>query len=221
MSMIKVLVVDNHQIVRDGIFALLTKETDMEIVGELSSGEELFEKLENIQPDVIIMDIALPNMSGIDVAMRLKREYSDVKVIMFSSYTDAESIFNSIQAGVKGFLPKDSSRDHLVEAIRTVHKGMEYMSEKIPNTIVMEYIKMSEKTKGDKFSQSKVKALTDREKQILTHIAEGHPNREIGKMLFISARTVETHKNNILRKLELRSTIDLVKFAIKNKMVAL
>ncbi len=221
MSMIKVLVVDNHQIVRDGIFALLTKETDMEIVGELSSGEELFEKLENIQPDVIIMDIALPNMSGIDVAMRLKREYSDVKVIMFSSYTDAESIFNSIQAGVKGFLPKDSSRDHLVEAIRTVYKGMEYMSEKIPNTIVMEYIKMSEKSKGDRCAQSRVKVLTDREKQILTHIAEGHPNREIGKMLFISARTVETHKNNILRKLELRSTIDLVKFAIKNKMVAL
>ncbi|PID88906.1 MAG: DNA-binding response regulator [Bacteroidia bacterium] len=221
MSMIKVLVVDNHQIVRDGIFALLTKETDMEIVGELSTGEEVFEKLESIQPDVIIMDIDLPNMSGIDVAMRLKREYLDVKVIMFSSYTDAESIFNSIQAGVKGFLPKNSSRDHLVEAIRTVHKGMEYMSEKIPNTIVMEYIKMSEKAKGDKFSQSRARALTDREKQILTHIAEGHPNREIGKMLFISARTVETHKNNILRKLELRSTIDLVKFAIKNKMVAL
>ncbi len=221
MSMIKVLVVDNHQIVRDGIFALLTKQTDIEIVGEVSNGKELFEKLETVTPDIVVMDIVLPEVSGIDVAITLKIEYPDIKVIMFSSYTDAESIFYSIQAGVKGFLPKDSSRDHLVEAIRTVHKGMEYMSEKIPNTIVMEYIKMSDKAKGDKFSQTRVKSLTDRERQILMHIAEGYPNREIGKMLYISARTVETHKNNILRKLELRSTIDLVKFAIKNKMVAL
>ncbi len=221
MSMIKVLVVDNHQIVRDGIFALLTKQTDIEIIGEVSNSDELFEQLDTVIPDIVIMEIALPKTSGIEVAMTLKREYPDIKVIMFSSYTDAESVFNSIQAGVKGFLPKDSSRDQLVEAIRTVHKGMEYMSEKIPNTIVMEYIKMSEKNKGDRFSESRGKSLTDREKQILMHIAEGYPNREIGKMLYISARTVETHKNNILRKLELRSTIDLVKFAIKNKMVEL
>lgn len=221
MNKIKVLLVDDHQIVRDGIFALLMKETDIEIVGEAANGDELFEKLEFIKPDIIILDISLPKMSGIDIAMILKRDYFDIKVIMFSSYTDAESIFNSIQAGVKGFLPKDSARDHLIEAIRTVHKGMEYMSEKIPNTIVMEYINMSEKTKTDKFAENRLRVLTDREIQILTHIAEGHPNREIGKMLYISGRTVETHKNNILRKLELRSTIDLVKFAIKNKLVTL
>ncbi len=221
MSRIKVLVLDNHQIVRDGIFAVLTQQTDIEIVGEVSNSNELFEQLETVCPDIVIMEIALPKTSGIDVAMTLKRDYPDIKVIIFSAYTDAESIFNSIQAGVKGFLPKESSRDHLVEAIRTVHKGMEYMSEKIPNTIVMEYIKMSEKNKGDKFFESRAKTLTSREREILMHIAEGYPNREIGKMLFISARTVETHKNNILRKLELRSTIDLVKFAIKNKMVEL
>ncbi len=221
MSRIKVLVLDNHQIVRDGIFAVLTKQADIEIVGEMSNSDELFEKLETVHPDIVIMEIALPKRSGIDVAMTLKRDYPDIKVIVFSAYTDAESVFNSIQAGVKGFLPKDSSRDHLVEAIRTVYKGMEYMSEKIPNTIVMEYIKMSEKNKGDRLSETKGKMLTDREREILMHIASGYPNREIGKMLFISARTVETHKNNILRKLELRSTIDLVKFAIKNKMVEL
>ncbi len=220
MNKIKVLLVDDHQIVRDGIFALLIKEHDIEIVGEASNGDELFEKLKFIKPDIIILDISLPKMSGIEIASILKKDYPNIRIIVFSSYTDEETIFKSIRAGAKGFLPKDSMREDLVEAIEKVYQGFEYLSEKIPNTIIMDYIKKTG-TKEDKYNNTKLGNLTKREREILKLIADGLSYKEIGAELFISVRTVETHKNNILQKLELKSTIDLVKFAIKNDLIDL
>lgn len=220
MSKIKVLLVDDHQIVRDGIFALLIKEHEIEIVGEASNGDELFEKLKFIKPDIIILDISLPKMSGIEIAGILSKDYPQIRIIVFSSYTDEETIFKSIRAGAKGFLPKDSMREDLVEAIKKVNQGFEYLSEKIPNTILMDYIKKSGHQE-EKFNNSKLGSLTKREREILKLIAEGMSYKEIGNELFISVRTVETHKNNILQKLELKSTIDLVKFAIKNDLIDL
>jgi len=220
MSKIKVLLVDDHQIVRDGIFALLIKEHDIEIVGEASNGDELFEKLKFIKPDIIILDISLPKMSGIEIAGILTKDFPQIRIIVFSSYTDEETIFKSIRAGAKGFLPKDSMREDLVDAIKKVHQGFEYLSDKIPNTILMDYIKKAG-SQEEKFNNSKLSSLTKREREILKLIAEGMSYKEIGTELFISVRTVETHKNNILQKLELKSTIDLVKFAIKNDLIDL
>lgn len=220
MSKIKVLLVDDHQIVRDGIFALLIKEHDIEIVGEASNGDELFEKLKFIKPDIIILDISLPKMSGIEIAGILTKDFPQIRIIVFSSYTDEETIFKSIRAGAKGFLPKDSMREDLVEAIKKVHQGFEYLSEKIPNTILMDYIKKAG-NQEEKFNNSRLGNLTKREREILKLIADGMSYKEIGNELFISVRTVETHKNNILQKLELKSTIDLVKFAIKNDLIDL
>lgn len=220
MSKIKVLLVDDHQIVRDGIFALLIKEHDIEIVGEASNGDELFEKLKFIKPDIIILDISLPKMSGIEIAGILSKDFPDIRIIVFSSYTDEETIFKSIRAGAKGFLPKDSMREDLVEAIKKVNQGFEYLSDKIPNTILMDYIKKAG-SQEEKFNNSKLSSLTKREREILKLIAEGMSYKEIGNELFISVRTVETHKNNILQKLELKSTIELVKFAIKNDLIDL
>jgi DNA-binding NarL/FixJ family response regulator len=220
MSKIKVLLVDDHQIVRDGIFALLIKEHDIEIVGEASNGDELFEKLKFIKPDIIILDISLPKMSGIEIAGILSKDFPQIRIIVFSSYTDEETIFKSIRAGAKGFLPKDSMREDLVDAIKKVHQGFEYLSDKIPNTILMDYIKKAG-SQEEKFNNSKLSSLTKREREILKLIAEGMSYKEIGTELFISVRTVETHKNNILQKLELKSTIDLVKFAIKNDLIDL
>lgn len=220
MSKIRVLLVDDHQIVRDGIFALLIKEHDIDIVGEASNGDELFEKLKFINPDIIILDISLPKMSGIEIAGILSRDYPQIRIIVFSSYTDEETIFKSIRAGARGFLPKDSMREDLVAAIHKVYQGFEYLSEKIPNTILMDYIKKVG-NKEEKFSNSRLSNLTKREREILKLIADGLSYKEIGNELFISVRTVETHKNNILQKLELKSTIDLVKFAIKNDLIDL
>ncbi len=220
MNKIKVLLVDDHQIVRDGIFALLIKEHEIEIVGEASNGDELFEKLKFIKPEIIILDISLPKMSGIEIAAILSRDYPHIRIIVFSSYTDEETIFKSIRSGAKGFLPKDSMREDLVTAIKKVHQGFEYLSDKIPNTILMDYIKKSSSAE-DKFNNLKLSNLTKREREILKLIAEGLSYKEIGSELYISVRTVETHKNNILQKLELKSTIDLVKFAIKNDLIDL
>jgi DNA-binding NarL/FixJ family response regulator len=220
MNKIKVLLVDDHQIVRDGIFALLIKEHQIEIVGEAANGDELFEKLDYISPHIIILDISLPKMSGIEIAGILTKDYPKIKIIVFSSYTDEETIFKSIRAGAKGFLPKDSMREDLVDAIKKVHQGFEYLSDKIPNTILMDYIKKTG-SQEEKFNNSKLSVLTKREREILKLIAEGMSYKEIGKDLFISVRTVETHKNNIIQKLELKSTIDLVKFAIKNDLIDL
>ncbi len=220
MDKIKVLLVDDHQIVRDGIFALLIKEREIEIVGEASNGDDLFEKLKFIKPNIIILDISLPKMSGIEIAEILTKDYPDIHIIIFSSYTDEETIYKSIRAGAKGFLPKDSVRGDLVEAIKKVNQGFEYLSKKIPNTIIIDYIKNSE-NKKNKYNNSKLSNLTKREKEILKLIADGLSYKEIGEKLFISVRTVETHKNNMLQKLDLKSTIDLVKFAIKNELINL
>lgn len=220
MSKIKVLLVDDHQIVRDGIFALLIKEHDIEIVGEAANGDELFEKLKFIKPDIIILDISLPKITGIEIAGILTKDFPQIRIIVFSSYTDEETIFKSIRAGAKGFLPKDSLREDLVDAIHKVNQGFEYLSEKIPNTIIMDYINKAG-NKDEKYNNSRLSNLTKREREILKLIADGLSYKEVGNELFISVRTVETHKNNILQKLELKSTIDLVKFAIKNDLIDL
>ncbi|MEA3504840.1 MAG: response regulator transcription factor [Bacteroidota bacterium] len=219
MKTIKVILVDDHPIVRDGIFAALIKENEIEIVGEASNGDELFAFLENnSSADVILLDISMPKLSGIEITKILREKNSTIKILIFSSHTDEDSIFNSIRAGANGYLPKDSMRTELVTAIKEVYAGNEFLSESIPNTILMKYIK---KAKNDNFNEDKTKLLTKRELEILKNIAEGLHYKAIGEKLFISARTVETHKNNIMQKLHIKTTIELVKYAIKNKLIEL
>jgi len=217
MNTIKLILVDDHPVVRDGIFASLIKEKEIEIVGEASNGDELFSLLENnTKADVILLDISMPKQSGIDITAIVREKYPDIKILIFSSHTDEDSIFNSIRAGANGYLPKDAMRTELVIAIKEVYIGNEFLSESIPNTIIMKYIN---KAKNQTFSESKTDVLTKREMEILKNIAEGLHYKEIGKKLFISARTVETHKNNIMQKLHLNTTIELVKYAIKHKII--
>ena len=217
MKKISVFMVDDHQIVRDGIFALLIKEEKIEITGDAGHAEELFGLLTKTIPDVIIMDISMPGMSGIEITEKLSIDYPEIKVIIFSTHTDENRIFDSIKAGARGYLPKDVVRDELVKAIFTVVEGEEYLSDSISNTILIKYIK--KETGQDKYSAEKTNVLSARELEILKYVAEGLAYKEIGEKLFISPRTVETHKNNIMQKLRLRSTIELVKFAIKNGII--
>lgn len=221
MNKIRLILVDDHPIVRDGIFAALMKVNNIEIVGEASNGDELFRLLDEnkVKADVVLLDLSMPKMSGSEITKILVKKHPHLKVLIFSSYTDEESIFSSIQSGALGYLPKDAMRDELVSAIEQVYDGQEYLSKSIPNTILMKFINKSRN--GSLQNDNKLSLLTKRELEILKHIAEGMHYKEIGDKLFISARTVETHKNNIMQKLGLNSTIELVKYAIKNRVIEL
>jgi DNA-binding NarL/FixJ family response regulator len=217
MKKIKIILVDDHQLVRDGIKALLSGTSDIEIIGEASDGKELFQQLATLKPDLLIMDISLPDISGIEITKKICQDYPGIKVMMLSMYNSEDFILNSIKAGAKGYLPKNTSRNELLEAIYAIQSGEDFYSESVSKTMLKSYIR---KATGDEEPAEKSnEILTTREIEVLKLYAEGHINKEISEKLDISIRTVETHKNHIMRKLGLKSTVEMVKFAIRNKIV--
>lgn len=217
MSQIKIILVEDHQIVRDGIKSLLANSIDIEIVNEAENAYELFEILKTDLPDIILLDISLPTMSGIEIAKILSRDFPSIKILMLSMYTSEDFVFNALKAGIKGYLPKNITRDELILAVNEVYKGNEYFSKSISDTILKSYINNAKL--NAKRSSEKLDNLTLREKEILRYVAEGYNNNDIVERLNISIRTVETHKTNIMKKLELHNVVELVKFAIKNNII--
>jgi DNA-binding NarL/FixJ family response regulator len=217
MEKIQIILVEDHQIVRDGIKALLTDTPGIEITGEASSCNELMEIIKTKSPDIVIMDVSLPDGSGIEATKILSEEYPNAKVLILSMHTGEDFIFNAIKAGAKGYLPKNTTRKEMLEAIQAISKGEEYFSESISNIILKSYIKKAKN--GEKETPPNEEQLTTREMEILKLFAGGLSNQEIADKLFISIRTVESHKNHIMQKLELDSTVDLIKFAIRNKII--
>ncbi len=215
MEKIKVILVDDHSLVRMGIKALIASAPDVLVVGEAQNGNELHLVLKNCQPDVALLDIRLPGASGIDVCKNLTANYPKINVLMLSSQLDEHCIVSSLKAGAKGFLHKDCSKEELIEGIRTVYHGSEYLGKNLPKAV------FSGLLKGLDAGTAEGKGISEREMQIVRLFAEGMTFREIGDELCISPRTVETHKKNILEKLGLRNTVDLVKYAIKNSLVEL
>ena len=219
MNKIKIVLIDDHNIVRDGLKILLMNLPDIEVIGEASNDTELFELLISSNPDILLMDIALPDISGITLTKKISLEYPDIKVIMLTANVDDESIFNSFKAGALGYLPKNILQEELVEAIKTVYTGNEYMAKSITNSVMKTYMVRSMLGKTDKHKQGQ--ELSKREIQIIKLLAEGFRYKEIGEQLNISSRTVESHKNNILEKLDLHTVVDLVKYAIKNRIISI
>jgi DNA-binding NarL/FixJ family response regulator len=217
MKKIKIILVDDHQLVRDGIKSLLGGTTDIEIIGEASDGKELFRQLSTLKPDLLIMDISLPDISGIEITKKICADWPGIKVLMLSMYNSEDFILNSIKAGAKGYLPKNTSRNELLEAIYAIQSGEDFFSESVSKTMLKSYIRQatSDEVPPDKSNE----LLTSREIEVLKLYVEGLINKEISDKLDISIRTVETHKNHIMRKLGLKSTVEMVKFAIRNKIV--
>lgn len=215
--MIKVLLVDDHKIVRDGIRALLSGQDDIRIYDEAGSGSELFRQLNSGLPDIVLMDISLPDISGIELCEKVREQFPLMKVLFLSMYTSEEYIFNAIKAGAQGYLPKNISQDELLHAIRAVAAGEEYFSESVSNIILKSYIKKAQDKEPENLTQSS--ALSKRELEILRLFAEGNTNPQIAEQLYISTRTVESHKNHIMQKLGLKTAVDLIKFAIKHHII--
>ncbi|HBF87686.1 MAG TPA: DNA-binding response regulator [Bacteroidales bacterium] len=219
MSKIKIILVDDHQIVRDGIKSLLSDNSEIEIIGEAKDAHEFFDILKTKIPTMVLLDISLPTMSGIEISKILAVEYPQIKILMLSMYTSEDFIFNALKAGIHGYLPKNTTRKELLLAINEIYNGNEYFSKAISDTILKSYVKSAKQ--GNSVSDDKMSSLSNREREILLYVVEGMSNPSIAQRLSISIRTVETHKTSIMRKLDLNSTVDLVKFAIKNKIIEL
>ncbi len=213
MFPIKVMLVDDHDIVRDGIRALVESDK-IAVIGEAASSCDFFTLLKKDQPDVAILDISLPDKSGIEITKDLTIQYPKIKVIILSMHLNEDFIFNAVKAGAKAYLPKNTNKKELTEALLKVAEGEEYFAEPVSNIILKSYIK-----KAQNDPDREHRELSNREIEILTLFAEGKSNKEIADMLFISCRTVESHKNHIMHKLGLKSTVDLIKFAIKNHLI--
>lgn len=216
---IKVLLVDDHAVMRDGLAMMLNQVEGIEVVGGLPSGEDAMNRFAIYKPDVIVMDILMRGMSGIEATRWIKEQNSRVKIIIFSSEVKRDFVSMGMKAGIDGYLPKDIDKETLVEAIRTVAKGEKFFTTAITN-LVFEAFYQAQK-EGNKPAQKGTEELTERENQIFEQVAIGRSNQKIAEAFFISVKTVETHKANILRKLGLKNTAELVKYAIKHNIISI
>lgn len=217
MSKTNILVVDDHSLVREGIITMLSIYDDFEIIGDAESGEKALEKIEEQKPDVILLDINMPGMNGIETAKKVLTDYEGIKIIILSMEVTQDHISEAIKAGVSGYLAKDTKKEVLAEAIRKVMQGEQYFGDKISEVIFKGFYKQS---KGEQVAKEN-KDLSKREVEVLRQIASGLSNREIADKLFISIRTVDAHRNHIMQKLSMKSTAQLVKYAIKEKIIDL
>jgi DNA-binding NarL/FixJ family response regulator len=214
MAAVTVIIVDDHKIVRDGIKALFIGELSVKCIGEASDYDELEKLLAIKTPDLLLLDIMLPGKNGIEITALLKDKYPAIRVLILTSNTTEEYILDAVKAGAKGFLPKDTSAGELILAIGEVYSGNGYFGERINKIIYNSYI--HQVNKGVEKESS---GLSDRETEVLTMFADGFTTKEIAEKLFISPRTIDTHKANIMSKLNLNSIVDLVKYAIKNGLI--
>lgn len=219
--LIKTILVDDHQIIRDGLSNMLQEADDILLCGCASDYNRALELVRKSDPDVVITDLSLPGKSGIDLIRKIKEVFPAVRILVLSMYVSEDYIFNALKAGAWGYLPKqDTTKAELFKAIRTLNKGEQYFSDTIAQIITRVY-SHSVKKVPDSESMVKTHTLTTRENEILRLYANGYSNQEISENLNISVRTVETHKNNIMQKYNFRSTVDMVKFAIRNKLTEL
>jgi len=215
MSKIKIILTDDHRIFRDGIKSLLSDNDFINIIGEASSGNELLDMLKTHKPDVIILDISMKGLSGIEVTRQISSLYPEIRIMILSMHTDEEFVINSIKAGAKGYLPKDTSKEELLDAVKILYEGGEYYSKLVSDNFLKNYIKKF------KIEQNLMENddLTQREIEILKLAASGLSNKEIADKLFISTKTVDAHKNHIMQKLKLKNTAEMVLYAVKNKII--
>jgi len=216
MSKIRVLVVDDHTIVRDGICALLALAGDIEVVGEAANGSEALKMVKELEPNVVLMDIAMPIMGGLEATRRIRREFPRTTVLALTQYDDKEYVLQIIEAGASGFISKASASSELAQGIRSVYRGDSFLSPSVAKLLVEDYQHGSERASHDPYEQ-----LTDRERDVLKLVAEGYTTQEIADMLKVTAKTVEGHKTNLMAKLGIRNRIELVKYALRKGIIAI
>lgn len=212
---IRLLIVDDHPVVRRGIRMSLAQSLTIQIVGEASDGREALSLARELKPDVVLMDIDMPQMNGLAVTDLLRREMPDVKVLILSTYSNSDYVMRIIQCGARGFVLKEAAAEEVVHAIEAVQSGATHFSPDVAR------IALNQVVRGGNDSSNPLGKLTNREREVLLYIAEGFSNKEIACQLNIGVRTVETHRERIMRKLDIHSVAGLTRFAIAQGMVSL
>ncbi|MCK5421600.1 MAG: response regulator transcription factor [Deltaproteobacteria bacterium] len=216
MKNIKVVIADDHTILRQGIKSLLDIQEGIEVMGEAKDGREAIKTIEELLPDVILMDIAMPGLNGLEATRRIKKKFPKVKVVVLTMHANEEYIFQILNAGADGYLVKETAFQDLISAINAVHKGEAFMSPSISKKVMTDYIQRAQGEEKVGFD-----TLTTREREILQLVAEGNSNKKIAEALFISPKTVETHRAHIMDKLNIHDRAGLIKYAIRKGMIIL
>lgn len=212
----KIILADDHRIIRDGLYELLRKEDDFEIVAMADNGREAYEKVKEFEPDIVVIDVAMPILNGIEATRKIMALGKKTKVIALSMHNDRRFIDEMFRAGASGYLFKDCAYDELITAIRVVKDQGFYLSSKIMNQVIGDFIKNLSDENNSAFA-----ILTEREREVLQLIAEGNSTSTIAKTLFIGEKTVETHRRNIMSKLNISNVADLTKYAIREGLTFL
>ncbi|UCC17764.1 MAG: response regulator transcription factor [Dehalococcoidales bacterium] len=217
MDTIRVLLVDDHALIREGIHALLDLHDDIEIVGEAEDGKDAITKTMELEPDVVVMDIAMTGMDGLEATQRITKKHPKVKVLILTQHDNREYILSTIRAGAAGFVPKRALGSELLSAIRAMHEGNSFLYPSAATEVIKDYLRQAD----DEYSEEPYDSLTDREREIFKLIAEGLTSREISSKLFISIKTVIGHRTKIMEKLDIHNRTELIKYAYRRGLLSI
>ncbi len=212
---IKVLVVDDHAIVRQGVTMVLETDPDIQVVGEAASGEEAIERVRELEPDVVVMDVGMPGLSGFEATRRIRESHPEVNVLALTVHDDEAYVFQMLQAGAVGYVLKRAGAQDVIGAVKAAQRGEALLHPTVANLLIRDYLARAERGEAPKDQ------ISGREREILKLIAEGRTSKEIAEMLYLSVKTVQAHRANLMRKLGLHDRVELVKYAIRKGIIGL
>jgi len=211
---ITVLIADDHAVVRDGLRLLLENQSDIRVIGEVADGRDAVTAAIQLKPDVVLMDLAMPHLNGADATAAIIEKQESSKIVILSMHSTVEHVFRALQAGALGYLRKESAGNEVVDAVRTVYAGRRYLSQKITESVVDDYVRK-------RAEESPLESLSQREREILQMLVEGHSGTEIARLLHVSPKTVDTYRSRMMQKLGIGDLPGLVKFALQHGLTTL
>ncbi len=216
MSQIRIVLADDHTVMRAGIRLVLEREPDLHVVGEASDGREAVHAVERVQPDVVVMDIAMPNLNGIEATRQIVANGAAVSIVVLSMHSDEEYVLRALKAGARGYLLKESAEADLIAAVRAVIGGKSFFSPAVSRLLVEDYVRQLQ----DRDIEDSYELLTTREREILQLVAEGKSNKDVANLLNLSVYTVETHRSNIMERLNLHGMPELILYAVRKGVIS-